>query len=88
MKTYRDRETGMPVKALLWDGKLATALAEVDGPFDISDADGTLRIAGCDRDEHWEMPVKVGEFLVVTPTGMPVAMEPDGFYRLVWPEVG
>lgn len=87
MKTYRDRETGMLVQALLWDGRLATAMAEVDGDFSIDDRTGTLYVEGSDARETWEMPVQVGEFYVrAGHHGVPVAMEPDGFYRLVWPE--
>lgn len=84
MKTYRDRETGQPIRALLWDGRAATAIAEIDGAFSFSiKGDGTLYVEDADNDDTWEMPVKVGEYLMIAGNDRPVAMEADAFRRLV-----
>lgn len=90
MKTYRDRETGQALQALLWDGK-ATSVNELPAHLveraTVSFATGQLRIACEDHDGTWEMPVNVGEYLVIAGPGpgLPVAMEPDGFQRLATP---
>lgn len=80
MRNYRIRQTGIPARALLWDGRLSSA--PTDYNVSVCDRTGDLFV---EVPGGRELRVRVGEYFVDITQRLTLAMTPDTFHTSLTP---